>query len=302
MNNLPKLQNSQYIHNYSLKDKTFMKVGGQADLCLFPGTIEDLVLFLRQYEQKDKIYCCGNWSNVVVRDGGLELLLSLDNLCNEILFNKDEADSVTVGSSVLMMKFIQECVAKSISSCEQLYTIPGKIGGMIYMNAGIPGFEIKDVLLYITAIDKYTGEISTIKASELNMQYRRGNIPERLIILSGTFRTSHREQSAMMEHITKTREKRMKTQPITARTCGSTFKNPSNDTRSAWQLIREAGAHEIIIGGARMSEMHSNFLVNDGTATASDVISLISRVQDLVLKKTGLMLEPEIKIIGRDVS
>lgn len=294
MNSLPKLRDSSYLLDWPIGRHTFMKVGGNADVYFAPNSMHDLIAFLNQYDYIDDVFCCGNWSNVIVKDLGIRCVLSLEQLCNEIVFADDE---VTVGAGVLMMHFIQECIKRSVSCCEKLYTIPGRIGGMVYMNAGIPEFEIKNVLSSVVCIDKYTGSIFSIDSNGLDMQYRSSGIGKNLIILFCKLKAKYMDRQAMIDDIRLTRSKRLKTQPITSCTCGSTFKNPVG--HSAWRLIRDSGAHTMSVGGARMSELHSNFLINDGTASASEVIELIDLVRERVLHETGIELIPEVKIVGR---
>ncbi|MDR0744728.1 MAG: UDP-N-acetylmuramate dehydrogenase, partial [Holosporales bacterium] len=204
---------------------------------------------------------------------------------------------VKVDSGVLLPNFIKECMKVGISCLEQLYCIPGTIGGAVYVNAGIPSFEISDVLISIECIDKTNGTQVFLTRDNINMKYRNGNIHKNLIITSAKLKTSKADMADLKETIRKIQKKRFESQPIGMPTCGSTFKNPPG--LKAWQLIKESNCDRLSVGGAAVSDKHCNFLINTGNATASDFYNLIQTIKEVVSKKTGILLEEEIIIIGK---
>ena len=165
------------------------------------------------------------------------------------------------------------------------------------MNAGIPNFEINDVLISTEAIN-IDGEKQIFRKDELNMTYRNGNIPNGFIVTSAKLRTQKGNREAIFSEIRSLYEKRLKSQPIGLPTCGSTFKNPK--TAKAWELIKKSDCDKLSVGGAKVSDMHCNFLINSGNAKASDFVELIETIKTEVFEKTGYRLEEEIKRIGDD--
>ena len=269
-----------------------MRVGGTCDILYIPQDINDLIYFLQNKPENLPIYVIGNLSNTIVTDKGIRgCCISLQNLNNVTLLN----NIIVVECGITISNFVKYCINNNISCCEQLYAIPGTIGGAIVMNAGVPSFEIRDVIESITLINiNDCSSILTIDNS--NMTYRNGNLPKNYIAVSCKLNTQSKNANELRLTIKNIIQKRIKTQPINTNTCGSTFKNPNG--YKAWQLIKESGCCGLKIGGAVVSNKHCNFIINEGNATSSDVINLIELIQEKVRNKTGILLESEVKIFG----
>ncbi len=284
----------EYKFSFPLKDLSYFQVGGSCDVFYTPADEEDLCYFLMNKPEDLPITILGNISNTLVLDGGVEgCVINLMNSFNKIKFLEDK---VKVGAGTMLPKFIRECVNNCVSSCEQLFCIPGTIGGAVAMNAGIPGFELSDVLISVDCLDM-AGQSIQIARKDLDMRYRRGNLPKGLIITSAIFAASHNPQEDLESIIKEIAEKRRRTQPINQATCGSTFKNPTG--HKAWELIKRVGCSSLSVGGAFVSDVHCNFLINKGNATANDFVKLIEIIKEKVHKETGVLLQEEIIIIGR---
>ena len=288
---LPEIK-GQYFYNFDISKISFMKVGGTCDVLYIPYDINDLIYFIHNKQKDIPITIIGNLSNTIVTDNGIRgCCISLKNLNNVTLLD----NFVEVECGISINNFVRFCVNNNISCCEQLYVIPGTIGGALSMNAGTPSFEIKDVVKSIKLINIDNGNILEIDNS--NMLYRNGNLPKDHIAISCILQTKYEDSNKLKQIIKNIINKRIETQPINTNTCGSTFKNPQG--YKAWQLIKESGCCGLKVGGARVSDKHCNFIVNDCNAKSSDVIQLIKLIQEKVFIKTGILLEPEVKIIGK---
>ena len=285
----------KYRTNGDLSKMCWFGVGGTADGFFIPADLEDL-RHLLLYKPKDiPIFVLGMGSNVLIRDGGVEgIVIRLGREFNYI--NHNNNGLISAGAAVLDINLSKYCLDHSITGLEFLSGIPGSIGGALKMNAGAYGNEISKILVEATAIST-AGEIRKISNLEMAYGYRCNGIGDQWIFTEATFKaeTGHPEQ--IQKKMDEIRLNRQSTQPIKSRTGGSTFKNPPGD--SAWKLIDKSGCRGLTIGGAQVSIQHCNFLINNGNATASDIENLIEEIQTKVLYKTGVYLEPEIKIIGR---
>ena len=291
LNELPAVR-GEYKFDFPLKLLSFFKVGGNCNVIFIPADIDDLEQFLLRKSKDLKVTILGNMSNVLISDYGISgCVIQLNNL-NKIEFcdNYIEAQA-----GVLLSKLISECATQGISCCEQLFCIPGSIGGAIFMNAGIPGFEISDILISVTGIS-FSGVYRTFGKNELNMAYRNGRIPNDFIITSAKLKITPANKNIILDKIKESQLKRLKSQPVGQATCGSTFKNPFGIR--AWELIKQAGCDRLSVGGAKVSDKHCNFLVNAGNAKASDFVRLVEIIKAKVFEKTGYELQEEIKRIG----
>ena len=281
----------QYHYNFDISKISFMKVGGICDLLYIPQDINDLIYFIQNKQKNIPITIVGNLSNTIVTDKGIRgCCISLKNLNNITILD----NYIRVECGITINKFVKFCIDHNISCCEQLYVIPGTIGGALVMNAGISSFEIKDVVKSITLVNINNGNILTVDNS--NMSYRNGNLPSNYIAVSCILKTKYEDSNKLKSTIQNIMKKRMETQPINTNTCGSTFKNPLG--YKAWQLIKESGCCGLRVGRAVVSDKHCNFIINDGNATSSDVINLINIIKEKVFNNTGILLEPEVKIVG----
>lgn len=279
-------------NNFDLSKITWFKVGGLAKNFVKANNIEELQEAVKIFPN---FIILGNTSNVLISDQDItECIIKLGPDFGKVI--QISETSFEVGASCLdttLAKFMQ---SSGVSGMEFLCTIPGSLGGNIAMNAGCFGGEIFDVLQSIKILTS-EGKIREIPAKEIPHSYRSVTLPKGCIVISailnGVISTPEKIQNIMDDFF----KKRLDAQPSNVRTGGSTFKNP--DGFSAWKLIRETNSHTLKIGGAEVSEKHSNFLINTGTATAQDIYKLGELIRKRVYEKTGVILEWEIKTIGQ---
>lgn len=285
----------KYKFNYNLSHLTWFKVGGSADVFFKPQDLDDLTLFLREKPNDLKIYILGAGSNIIIRDSGIDgVVIRLGPAFSEI--NQTQEGNLEVGAGCLNYNLAKYTQQHSITGFEFLVGIPGTIGGGIAMNAGAYGSEFKDLVLSIEAVDS-KGNIRVFSREEIGFSYRNNNLPDDLIFTKVFFKSSPGDLDDITSRMEMIIKKREETQPVKEKTGGSTFANPKN--HKAWELIDEAGLRGYSIGGASMSEKHCNFMINDGSATASDMEQLGEFVRKKVKDKLGVDLQWEIKRVGR---
>jgi UDP-N-acetylmuramate dehydrogenase len=288
------LQNIRGVlkENYNLANLTWFKVGGNADLFFKPADIDDLVAFLKQYS--GEITVLGAGSNVIIRDAGVQgVVIKLTQGFNDIMV---EDDRLVVGAGCLNYNLSKYCAMSAISGFEFLVGIPGCIGGGVVMNAGSYGSEFKDIVQKIHIVD-FNGKTQVIDAQDIEFKYRGTDLPSNIIITKVEFKITAGDSEEIKAKMADISQKRANTQPITEKTGGSTFANP--DGAKAWQLVDKVGLRGFKIGGARISEQHCNFLINESGATASDIENLGELAKKRVLAQEGIELKWEIKRIGR---
>lgn len=283
-------------NNYNLSHLTWFKVGGCADLFFKPIDLDDLVTFITQnHKSALQMIVIGAGSNIIIRDSGIAgVVIKLGGYFTNITLNDDH---IVVGAGCLNFNLAKFCQINSIQGLEFLVGIPGTIGGGIIMNAGAYGFEFKDILLSVEAVDN-AGNVMQINAQDICFEYRKSNLPPNLIITKGIFARKMGNKDDIARLMNEISSARLATQPIKERTGGSTFANPKNNV-AAWKLIDQSGLRGHSIGGASISNLHCNFMINNGTASANDLETLGEFVKGTVLAKTGVTLEWEIKRIGR---
>lgn len=285
----------EYKKDYNLKHLTWFKVGGNAEIFFKPFDDEDLASFLIQNKQKLPITTFGAGSNIIIRDGGIEgVTIKLGQNFSNIDFIDD--NNLVVGSSCLNYNLAKFCHVNAISGFEFLVGIPGTIGGGVAMNAGAYGSEFKDIIVRIEAID-FAGNFLTFTNEEVGFKYRSNNLPKDLIILKAVFKVNKGDSENILLRMNEINATRSRMQPIKERTGGSTFANPEG--LKSWQLIDKAGLRGYRIGGASMSELHCNFMINNGDATAKDLEDLGNLVRENVFEDSGVELNWEIKRIGK---
>ena len=287
---------SKIAYNEDLKKKNWFNIGGKAKVFFKANELKDLVDFLKILENKEKIYIIGAGSNVLITDDVYDgIVIRLGKNFNRLsLLNED---IIISGTAVPDKKLADYAASNSLSGFEFLSCIPGTIGGGIKMNAGCFGQEIKDIIISIQAIDK-TGNILTIPADKINFDYRNNNLPDNLIFLSASFKGKKKNSNKIKEEMLQLKIRKDKNQPTKIKTSGSTFKNPIKQTdKKVWKLIKESVPLNTSFGDAYISEKHSNFFVNKGNAKFTDMKKLIDFVTKSVLKKTGISIEKEIKVI-----
>lgn len=278
--------------NAPLGPMTWFRVGGPAEWLVRPADLDDLLLLLRDAPPALPITVVGAASNLIVRDGGVRgIVLRLGGAFAGI---EREGDALIAGAGALDATVAEHAAAAGLSGLEFLSGIPGTIGGAVAMNAGAYGSEIKDVLDWAEVATP--SGLLRLPAADLAFSYRRATLPEGGVVTRARLRATPADPAAIAARMTKIRESREATQPVRARTGGSTFKNPPG--AKAWELIDAAGCRGLAHGGAMVSEKHCNFLLNTGGATAADLEALGEEVRARVLARSGVTLEWEIKRIG----
>ncbi len=286
-----------FYNNVKLDNYTWFNLGGPAEYLFKPENKNQLIEFLKlNLKEKLKITILGAGSNTLIRDKGVKgIVLKLGSKFSKIdLINKE---TIEVGAGTLDRKISNFAKENNIGNLEFLSCIPGSIGGAVIMNSGCYGDDISKVLVSINVIDPNTCQEREIKREEIQFYYRGTNLPKELIISSVKLRGDHRSKEEIEKKQKLLIEKKKLSQPSQIKTCGSTFKNFS-DEKKAWQLIKVSGCDGLREGDASISKKHSNFFVNNGSAKASDIEKLINKVKKRVKDKTGVNLELEIKIIG----
>ena len=288
--------NSDVKFEHDLRKKNWFNIGGKSKIFYQANTLKELIYFLKKLDNKEKIFILGAGSNTLISDNlfdGVVIKLS-KNFSNISLHSED---IIIAGSGVTDKKLSEFAYENSLSGFEFLSCIPGTIGGGIKMNAGCFGYEIQDILLSIQAIDK-TGNVINIQRKDINFKYRESDLSENLIFLSASFKGKKERPEIIKDKMMAYKLEKEKTQPTRIKTSGSTFKNPLSQTKKkVWELIKESVPLDQKFGDAYISEKHCNFFVNKGNASFKDMKKLIDFVSNNVLKKTGIKLEKEIKIL-----
>jgi len=290
---LPPVRGS-LIRGAPIKDLVWFRAGGPAEVLFRPADAEDLAAFLAARPQDLRVWVIGVGSNLLVRDGGIPgVVVRLSSA-----FGKIETDGTLVraGAAALDGAVARAAADAGIAGLEFLRGVPGTIGGALKMNAGCYGREIKDVFVEATAIDAKGNKIK-LSSAEMNFEYRKAKgATDDLIFIEAVFEGTSDDPAAIRARMEELSANREASQPIKSKTGGSTFKNPPG--HKAWQLIDQAGCRGLKIGGAQVSEKHTNFLINTGDATAADLETLGEEVRKRVKEKSGITLEWEIKRVG----
>ena len=289
--------NGKLIFDYDLKKTNWFNIGGNAKVFFKPENLKDLVNFLKNFGNKEKIFILGAGSNVLIKDQGFDgvvVKLGKDFSNISILTNK----TIIAGSASIDKKVAEFASENNIGGLEFLSCIPGSIGGGIRMNSGCFGEEFKDILLSVQAVDR-EGKVLTIPSSRIKFEYRTNDLPRDLIFLSASFKGNFKNKDIAKKDMEILKNKKEKTQPTRVKTGGSTFKNPITQTKEkVWKLIKSSVQANTSFGDAAISEKHSNFFVNKNNATYEDMKKLIDFVRNSVREKTGINLDLEIEIVG----
>jgi UDP-N-acetylmuramate dehydrogenase len=282
----------EILINEPLSKYTSYRIGGPASLLLVPADKSDAV-DLSVYLQRSKIefVVIGNGTNVLVSDNGIDgIVMNLEKGLNKI--NK-ENNIVVAESGVMLARFVDFCIQNKFTGVEKLSGIPGTLGGAILMNASAFSCSISEYIIEIEVVRN--GEVVTVKKSDSLFEYRNSGFKND-VILSAKFDLPAGDSDQMMKIRHEYLQKRNQKQPLNYPNCGSVFKNPAG--LHAAKLIEDAGLKGLRVGDAQVSEKHGNFIVNIGKAKAIDVIQLINQVRKIVFDKFGIVLEPEVKLIG----
>ena len=281
------------LANQPLAELTWFRVGGPAQVLFMPEDESDLAYFLRSLPQDIPVIVIGLGSNLIVRDGGIPgVVIRLGRGFNEVAV---EGTRIRTGTAVPDVKVARAAQEAGIAGLAFLRGIPGGIGGALRMNGGAYGRETKDALVEARGVDR-SGQIRVYSNADMHYTYRHCGAPEDVIFTQALFEGQPGDRDVIAAEMDKITESREATQPIKSRTGGSTFKNPP--AHKAWQLIDAAGCRGLVVGDAQVSELHCNFLINRGQATASDIETLGETVRKRVRENSGVTLDWEIKRIG----
>jgi UDP-N-acetylmuramate dehydrogenase len=282
------------MSNQSLKEFTWFRVGGPAQVLFVPEDEEDLALLLENLPGEIPVTIAGLGSNLIVRDGGVPgVVVRLGRGFGEL--KVEAGERIRAGAAVPDVKVSRCAQEAAIAGLAFFRGIPGAVGGALRMNGGAYGRETRDVLIEARAIDR-RGTMRVFTNDEMGYAYRHCGLPEDVIFTQALFAGSPGDRAVIAEEMNQITDKRESTQPIKSRTGGSTFKNPPG--HKAWQLIDAAGCRGLTLGDAQVSPMHCNFLINLGSASAAEIEDLGELVCRQVKENSGIELEWEIKRIG----
>ncbi len=283
--------------DFLLSPITYFKVGGKVDYFFQPEDTDDLIFFLKNKPKDLDIFVLGLGSNVIIRDGGFRgVVIRLNNFTAIDLRAEDKIVAGAFASDKMVANFAKN---NSLAGMEFLHTIPGTLGGAVFMNAGCFGGEIKDIFEYCKVID-YFGNEKTLFVDDMNFEYRHSSLFENdYIVVEVCLKGKKGKREEIEKNFLEIEGKRKASQPSGERTGGSTFANPKGE--KAWQLIKKVGLDKLKVGGAYVSEKHSNFIINGGTATAKDIEILGETIRKKVKEQENVELKWEIKIIGEGI-
>jgi UDP-N-acetylmuramate dehydrogenase len=290
---MPELR-GRLLANQSLAELTWFRAGGPAQVLFTPADEDDLAYFLGQLRGEIPVYVVGVGSNLIVRDGGIAgvVIRLAPRAFGEA---SAQGDIVSAGAAALDKRVAEVAANANIGGLEFFFGIPGTIGGALRMNAGANGGETRDVLVEATGVGR-DGKRHVFSNAGMKFVYRNSGVDPSIIFTGARFRGEVRDSEAIRARMAEVQAHRETAQPIREKTGGSTFKNPPG--HSAWKLIDAAGCRGLRVGGAQVSEMHCNFLINTGDATGHDIETLGETVREKVKANSGIELHWEIKRIG----
>ena len=289
---LPQVRGS-IMPSVPLAPLTWLKVGGGADYVFTPMGLEDLATFLKHKPLGLPYTILGEGSNLLIRDGGIRgVVIRLTDPWFSMISR--EGDDLNVGAALLDKRVAMKACRLGLAGLEFLYTIPGTIGGALRMNAGAYGTEIAERLVHALVLD-HKGKFRVLLPQDLGYRYRSCALPEGWIFVGARLRCTPDDSENIQNRMMDMHEQRRQSQP-SGRTAGSTFTNPY--PHKAWELIQRAGCQDLVIGGARLSPKHANFIVLDSSACAADVEVLGEKVRQRVFYQTGIMLQWEVIRMG----
>ncbi len=289
---LPQLR-GRLLPNEPLAPLTWFRVGGPAQALFMPEDENDLAYCLANLPPDIPVTVIGLGSNLIVRDGGVPgVVIRLGRGFSEVAV---EGDRIRAGAAVPDARVARAAQEAGLAGLAFLRGIPGAIGGALRMNGGAYGRETKDALIEARGIDRF-GKIRVLSNSDMRFSYRHCSAPDDIIFTAALFQGAPGDPVAIAAEMEKITESREATQPVKSRTGGSTFKNPPG--QKAWQLIDAVGCRGLVVGDAQVSELHCNFLINRGNASAADIEALGEAVRERVQARSGVTLEWEIKRIG----
>jgi len=282
--------------NFDLSKSNWLGIGGKANFFFKPKDLKDLQIFLRNNNKRFPIIVIGSGSNLLIRDKGFDGVV--------IKFGKDfdyikiNNDIINCGPATPKSILAEYAANNNLTGFEFLYCIPGTIAGGVVMNSGCYGSDISKVVLSVTVIDM-NGEIKIISNKDINFSYRHSSLTKNQIITNIEMQGSFLENQKILEIMKNLKNKKDTEQPQKIKTGGSTFKNPKNSDKKAWQLIKESGCADLRVGRIKLSNLHCNFLENLDKASSEDAENLIEKIKKEVFKKTNVNLELELEVVGK---
>jgi UDP-N-acetylmuramate dehydrogenase len=284
--------------NAALAPFTWFRVGGPAAFLFQPADEDDLALFLQKLNPDVPVNVFGVGSNLLVRDGGVRGVVIRLSAKGFGQAERVDGTRIRVGTALPDKRLAAFALEAGLGGFAFFHGIPGTVGGALRMNAGANGVETRERLIETAAVDRQ-GRRRTFSNADMGFTYRHSAAPDDVIFTSGLFAGTAADRTAIQAEMDAVERHRETAQPIREKTGGSTFTNPPG--KKAWQLIDAAGCRGLRVGGAMVSEMHCNFLINTGTASANDLERLGETVRARVLETSGVRLEGEIKMIGEFV-
>ncbi len=282
--------------NFDLSKSNWLGIGGKANFFFKPKDLKDLQIFLRNNNKHFPIIVIGSGSNLLIRDKGFDGVV--------IKFGKDfdyikiNNDIINCGPATPKSILAEYAANNNLTGFEFLYCIPGTVAGGVVMNSGCYGSDISKVVLSVTVIDM-NGEIKIISNKDINFSYRHSSLTKNQIITNIEMQGSFLENQKILEIMKNLKDKKDTEQPQKIKTGGSTFKNPKNSDKKAWQLIKESGCADLRVGRIKLSNLHCNFLENLDKASSEDAENLIEKIKKEVFKKTNVNLELELEVVGK---
>ena len=282
--------------NFDLSKSNWLGIGGKANFFFKPKELNDLQIFLRNNNQHFPIIVIGSGSNLLIRDKGFEgVVIKFGKNFDYIKINNE---IINCGPATQKTLLAETAANNNLTGFEFLYCIPGTIAGGIVMNSGCYGSDISKIVLSISVIDM-NGEIKIINNKDINFSYRKSSLTKNQIITNIEMKGSFLKKEKVIEIMRNLKNKKDIEQPQKIKTGGSTFKNPRNSNKKAWELIKESGCADLRVGGIKLSKLHCNFLENLDGATSEDAENLIENIKQQVFKKTNINLELELEVVGK---
>lgn len=282
--------------NFDLSKSNWLGIGGKANFFFKPKDLKDLQIFLRNNNKYFPIIVIGSGSNLLIRDKGFDGVVI--KFGKNFDYKKINNNIINCGPATPKSILAEYAANNSLTGFEFLYCIPGTVAGGVVMNSGCYGSDISKVVLSVTVID-INGEIKIISNKDINFMYRHSSLTKNQIITNIEMQGSFLENKKILEIMKNLKDKKDTEQPQKIKTGGSTFKNPKNSDKKAWQLIKESGCADLRVGRIKLSNLHCNFLENLDKASSEDAENLIEKIKKEVFKKTNVNLELELEVVGK---
>jgi len=282
--------------NFDLSKSNWLGIGGKANFFFKPKDLKDLQIFLRNNNKHFPIIVIGSGSNLLIRDKGFDGVVI--KFGKDFDYKKINNNIINCGPATPKSILAEYAANNNLTGFEFLYCIPGTVAGGVVMNSGCYGSDISKVVLSVTVIDM-NGEIKIISNKDINFSYRHSSLTKNQIITNIEMKGSFLENQKILEIMKNLKDKKDTEQPQKIKTGGSTFKNPKNSDKKAWQLIKESGCADLRVGRIKLSNLHCNFLENLDKASSEDAENLIEKIKKEVFKKTNVNLELELEVVGK---